>query len=63
MESVFILLFLGFVYFIPALIGYSRNHNNADPIFIVNLLLGWVGIGWVVALVWALTDNVKTVKG
>jgi hypothetical protein len=25
----------------------------------LNVLLGWTILGWVIALVWALTDNVK----
>jgi len=43
------------VYFIPTWIAYARKHHNANAIFVVNLLLGWSFIGWVVALVWALT--------
>lgn len=48
------------VYFVPCLVGSRRNHRNAMPIFILNLLLGWTFVGWVGALVWAMTDNVKT---
>jgi hypothetical protein len=40
-------------YFLPSLIG--RKKKNANAIFILNLLLGWTFIGWVVALVWAVT--------
>lgn len=29
--------------------------RNAGAIFVLNLLLGWTVIGWIVALVWALT--------
>ncbi|HWC97984.1 MAG TPA: superinfection immunity protein [Candidatus Sulfopaludibacter sp.] len=40
-------------YFLPSIIG--RNKTNSGAIFVLNLLLGWTLVGWVVALVWALT--------
>jgi Superinfection immunity protein len=43
------------VYFSPMCVAYYRGHPNAMAIFALNLLLGWTFIGWVVALVWALT--------
>jgi hypothetical protein len=46
----FLILGLG-VYFLPFIIGY--NHKNSASIFILNLLLGWTFVGWVIALVWA----------
>ncbi len=47
------------VYFVPCLVGSRRNHRNAMPIFILNLFLGWTFVGWVGAMGWAMTDNVK----
>ncbi len=41
------------IYFIPAYIG--RKKRNHMAILVLNLLLGWTGVGWVIALVWALT--------
>lgn len=46
-------------YFIPSLVALGRAHNNAGAISVLNLFLGWTFIGWVIALVWAMTDNVK----
>jgi hypothetical protein len=46
------LLFLG-IHFLPAFIAVVREHRNAGMIFILNLLLGWTVIGWVILLVWA----------
>ena len=45
------------VYFIPWLISVLTKRRNAGAIFALNLFLGWTLIGWVVALVWALTDD------
>lgn len=39
----------------PTIIGFSKD--NAGAIFALNLFLGWTFIGWVIALVWALTKD------
>jgi len=57
MEAIPILL-IG-IYFIPLLIALNRSHSNTLAIFVLNLLLGWSIIGWIIAAVWACTDNVK----
>jgi hypothetical protein len=41
------------VYFIPSITAGKRKHPQYASIFIVNLLLGWTFIGWVIALVWS----------
>ena len=43
------------LYLIPALVAYNRQHPNAGAILILNLLLGWTVVGWIVSLVWAST--------
>lgn len=43
------------LYLLPAWIGAKKRNNSA--IFWLNLLLGWSVIGWVAALVWALTEE------
>lgn len=49
---------LGF-YFLPAIIAASRDHNQQGPIFIICLLTGWTGIGWVIALAWSVSGQPK----
>ena len=46
---------IGLIYFIPSIIGYPKH--NATAIIALNILLGWTFVGWVVALVWALTKE------
>jgi len=41
------------VYFLPTLIAFLRQHKNKLAIFLLNLLLGWTVLGWVVSLVWS----------
>jgi hypothetical protein len=48
-------------YFLPTIIAGSRHKSNFAAIFALNLLLGWSLIGWVVSLVWALTQDAKPV--
>jgi T4 superinfection immunity protein len=43
------------LYFIPAIVANDRKHHNRYAIYALNLLLGWTVIGWIAALVWALT--------
>jgi ABC-type sugar transport system permease subunit len=43
------------IYFLPTGIAMLRSHPNFTPIFLVNLLLGWICIGWIVALIWSFT--------
>ena len=52
----FILIVIGIaLYFLPSIIGYRKD--NFISIFMLNLLLGWSFIGWVVALIWALSND------
>ncbi|WP_182422217.1 superinfection immunity protein [Aureimonas sp. ME7] len=42
------------LFFIPSYIAFRREHPNRWLILAVNIGLGGTGIGWCVALVWAL---------
>lgn len=49
------LLILIAIYFLPTLIANGRHLHERAGIAMVNLFLGWTFIGWVVALIWAIT--------
>lgn len=49
--SLVVLIFV--FYFLPTLIALLRQHKNKLAIFLLNLLLGWTVLGWVVSLVWS----------
>lgn len=51
------------VYFFPSIIAYYKDKRNRGAILALNLLLGLTFIGWVVALVWALTQDVSPGQG
>ena len=52
-----LLLIVLALYFVPTFVAGNRQHANVSAIFFLNLLLGWTLIGWVGALVWALSNQ------
>lgn len=54
-----IVLILLALYLMPTSIACARSHQNTGAIFVLNLLLGWTFIGWVLSLVWASTVTVR----
>lgn len=52
--AVFFVFSIAF-YFLPGIIASIRGHRQQAAIWLIDILLGWTFIGWVVALVWACT--------
>jgi ABC-type transport system involved in cytochrome c biogenesis permease component len=50
-----VLMVATLLYLLPSFIAFSRGHNNRVAIAVLNVLVGWTFLGWVGALVWALT--------
>ena len=48
------------VYLLPHIVAKLRNHRNATAISMTDILAGWTVAGWIIALVWACTDNVRS---
>ena len=46
-------------YFLPTIVGCISRKINIWSIFILNLLLGWTIIAWIIALIWALNKDIK----
>ena len=44
-----------FLYFLPAFL--ARKRSDFTAILLLNLLAGWTFIGWIIALVWALSSE------
>ena len=51
-----ILLLILLIYFAPAINAYQRKHKNREAILTLNFLTGWTLVGWVISLVWSLTN-------
>ena len=43
------------IYFIPTIVAYNRDHHNKTAIIVLNIVAGWLLIGWIVALIWSCT--------
>jgi Superinfection immunity protein len=46
------------IYLIPTFISMARKHPNHVIIASINIFLGGTGIGWIIALLWALNPQV-----
>jgi hypothetical protein len=49
-------------YCLPGIVALLRHHHNTLAIALLNLLLGWTVLGWIIALVWACTAVHHTAK-
>jgi hypothetical protein len=54
-----ILAALILVHFVPTYIALARRHVQSNAIAVLNIVGGWTVIGWIVALVWAFTNNTR----
>lgn len=44
-------------YLLPTTIALIRRRDNRMAIFLVNFLLGWTLLGWVITLAWSVTSD------
>lgn len=49
------LLIAVLIYIIPSIISWNRKRGTG--IAALNILLGWTVIGWIIALIWALSAD------
>ncbi len=45
------------LYFLPSIIAFKCEHTDKHLILILNAVLGWTFIGWILILLWAMTDT------
>jgi putative effector of murein hydrolase LrgA (UPF0299 family) len=52
------------IYFVPTIVASARHHRQMNSIVVLNTFLGWTFVGWVVALIWAVSafDKPETEK-
>ncbi|KVZ02984.1 superinfection immunity protein [Burkholderia ubonensis] len=41
------------MYFAPSIVAYKADHPDYRAIVTTNILVGWTGIGWICAMIWA----------
>ena len=57
LHEILIIIIPLIIYFIPSIVG--RKQRNFTSILLLNIFLGWTLIGWVVALIWAVSKEKK----
>lgn len=55
---IFLLVLAIFIYFIPSIMG--RDKRTAGSIFLLNFFFGWTLLGWLIALIWAASEDAPT---
>lgn len=55
--AIFLVVFSLGIYFIPTLIAVGRPCRHLAGIVLLNFFLGWTFVGWVGALIWAVSDS------
>lgn len=45
------------IYIIPIFVALKRKHPQKFPIACLDIFLGWTVLGWIICLVWALSDT------
>jgi hypothetical protein len=58
---IFLVVLAIFAYFLPFVIALVRGHRYKSVIFVLNLIGGWSGLGWVAAFIWAVWPSGGTV--
>ncbi len=56
-NSILWVIFFLMIYFAPFLVASNNAHPQTGAIFVLNFFGGWTFIGWLVALVWACTNQ------
>lgn len=57
LAAILVLLFVLAVYLIPTIIAFALGHASKWGIGVLNIVLGWSLVFWVVALIWALSNK------
>ena len=48
------------LYFLPLIVAHRRKHPQENSIALLNIFLGWTFVGWVIALVWSVSEPRKS---
>jgi hypothetical protein len=51
------------LYFLPAILAFIRSHEHRWAILVINLCFGFSVLGWLIALMWALSGPGPVVVG
>lgn len=57
LAAILVMLFVLAIYLIPTIIAFARGHASKWGIGVLNIVLGWSLVFWVVALIWSLSNK------
>lgn len=57
--GLFVIVIILAIYLIPTFVAISRKKENKTIIILMNVFLGWSIICWLLALLWAVSDDEK----
>jgi hypothetical protein len=60
-DAAYTLLMLA-VYMFPTIVAMVQKRRHTAAIATLNVLLGWTGLGWVIALIWAAMNQPRQPK-
>jgi hypothetical protein len=63
LEGIGVIVIILVLYFLPSIIAVYRKVPNAGSIIVINVLLGWTFIGWVIAMAMAARDPRTAMPG
>jgi hypothetical protein len=55
-------LILLVLYFVPTFVAIVRRTGIARRVFVLNLVLGLTGVGWIVLLIWVTLRDVQPIR-
>jgi len=58
-----IIIFCVLLYILPELIAQRRNHLQRNAIWLLDILLGWTVLGWIIALIWSASATSAKASG
>jgi uncharacterized membrane protein len=59
MEVQILIILIALVYFMPTLAAIAREHKRGWGVLILNVLLGWTILGWMLLLAYALLSEAE----
>lgn len=45
------------LYWLPTIVAVVRHNHSALGVAVLNFFFGWTGVGWILALIWALAAS------
>lgn len=58
----FVVFTIWALYFLPFAVSAGNEHEHPLPILVFNAVAGWTGVGWVLALIWALHPSPRSMS-